>query len=93
MESKMMTKEIFAKMLIQKFCEEEEIPREELKEFDILKSSSLAVAMEFLGLLKDKELKEYAFSRGGTIFSFYDKESKEVYMLSTRDLLEMLPAQ
>ena len=31
----MMTKEIFAKMLIQKFCEEEEISREELKEFDI----------------------------------------------------------
>jgi hypothetical protein len=59
------------------------------KESDIISSSRLAVAMEYLGLLETDEFKEYAQDRGGVLFTFWNGE--EVRSLSYRELLHLLP--
>ena len=85
----MITKDQFANYIIDNFCEEEKIKREDLNESHIYKSSSLAVAIEHLCLLKDKRSKDYASYRGGSFVNIFN--DKEVSILSTREMLFLLP--
>lgn len=62
----------------------------DFKENRIMLSSSLAVAAEYLGLIKDPELVQYAECRGGCVFIYKDKNN-EHRVFSTRDLLSLLP--
>ena len=85
----MITKKQLCKKIISEFEEENgRIPNSG----DIFSSSSLAVAMEYLGLLADKRDLDYASERGGHLLSFYDKETGEYSILSTRELLDLLPS-
>ena len=68
-----------------------------LNELNILTSSTLAVAMEYLGLLKD-DAQSYASERAGTVFvgdtfPLTDPypENVNVKHLSFRELLSLLP--
>ena len=66
----------------------------EINESDILQSSSLAVAMLHLGLIKDEAMKMYAESRGGVLFcgnSSPKGEKHNVATLSVADILTLLP--
>ena len=85
----MFTKTQFCKMIVNKHLREED--KEKLEDWDILQSSTLAVCMEHLGLIQSNEAKEYASTRGGIIYTYIDDESKEVHILSTRELIELLP--
>lgn len=58
----------------------------EINESDIYQSSSVAVAMEFLGLLETEEAKEYASSRAGTMLL-----TNKGKVLTVRELIAMLP--
>jgi len=84
----MITKEQFCKMIIKDYCEDNNV---ELSDNLILQSSTLAVCMEHLNLLKEDWAKEYAQSRGGIVYTFYDENKSEVAFLSTRELIDLLP--
>jgi hypothetical protein len=58
---------------------------------DITTSGTLAVAMEFLGLLDDSLYKKYASTRGGVVYSYFDKKTEGAVTLSARELLHFLP--
>jgi len=85
-----MTKKEYCEYLLQDFSRSEDKKVSEITESDILKSSKLAVAMEYLGMLKSKEMKNYAESRGGTVF-FLAENHEEPAILSARELIALLP--
>lgn len=82
----MITRPQFCNYLIKKFAESEGIKVEDVNEDMIRKSSSLAVAMEYLGKIQNPENQEYATTRGG-IFILTDDAS----ILSVREMLSFLP--
>ena len=86
----MMTKENFCKMIIKRFYRYENIPVENITEDNVTKSSSLGVAMEYLGLIKSKHLKEYISQREGIYDTFID-EDNIYHVISVRDMLDILP--
>jgi hypothetical protein len=73
--------------IIYEFCRDEEIRLTELNEVSVFSSSNLAVALEYLGLLTDPEMKAYAQNRGGTVFT----NMIALRVFSVRDLLSLLP--
>ena len=62
----------------------------DIPETCILQSSHLAVAMEYLGLLHDPELVDYARHRGGVEY-MYVNDKEDQGSLTLRDILELLP--
>jgi hypothetical protein len=84
----MLTKTQFCKSVVGNFEVDE---GRKVTEGDIYQSSTLAVAMEHLGMLKSKQLKDYAAERGGILFTFVDEDTKEIAMLSARELIRLLP--
>lgn len=78
----------FCNYLIKQFAESEGIKVEEVTEDMIFKSSSLAVALEYLGKIQNPENREYAASRGG-IFILCDDKAPAI--LSVREMLAILP--
>jgi hypothetical protein len=84
-----MTKKRFCKMQIQDYLLDNELT--EIDDSAVYQSSTIAVCMEYLGLIEDEEAKEYATCRGGNLFSYYDKDEKDVAILSVRELIELLP--
>jgi len=94
----MMTKDQYAKSIVKEFCKKELDGRDpnEIRDWGdyIHMSSSLAVALEHLGLLTEEQ-KEYSSSRGG-VHRAYIKGSKEnddyeFATLSTREIISLLP--
>lgn len=85
----MITKKQYCKSIIEQFRHNEDL--DVVTECDIFKSSSLAVAMEYLGLLSSKKYIDYAKFRAGTVIHIYDEDIKSYYNLSTRELLALLP--
>ena len=100
------TKKKFAESIIYQFLMDEE--NKDPKDIDInrdfspamiTKSSSIAVAAEYLGLLNnDPEYLEYAKSRGGSAFQIFGKEEGEdkvslISIISTRDILSLFPEE
>ena len=61
----------------------------EIPEATVMQSSTVAVCMEYLGLLKDPALKEYAASRGGLFVVSHDDNKKPV-VITFRDVLEAM---
>ena len=59
------------------------------KEQDVFSSGTLAVAMEYLGLVKDVDIKAYCSSRDGILKLNGDNEIIEAMTL--REFLETLP--
>ena len=87
----MISKKQYCELVIEDFCNSEEINREELKEGDIYKSSCLGVAMEYLGLIKDQSNLEYVVTRGGILDTYVNAEERVINMLTVRDMLSLLP--
>ena len=89
----MMTKREFAEEIVRDFCEKYDIKREEAHAH-IYSSSRLAVALEFLGELSGIEL-NYSTERGGTEYRHivFDENGKfkDLHVITTRDMLRMLP--
>lgn len=85
----MLTKTQFCRSIIHDYCLNNNI--DNLQESEILKSSSLAVAMEYLGLIKDPMMKRYANERGGILFTYLDDVTHNCSMLTVRELLTLLP--
>lgn len=96
----MITKKEYAKYLIAQFRNDNKIPNEILDEelgSKIFSSSSLAVALQYLGYLdNNKELYDYASQRGGIVCTqAYRNEHGEtiVQTLSVREMLDLLPVE
>lgn len=87
----MISKKQYCELVIEDFCRSEGINRDELKEGDVFKSSCLGVAMEYLGLIKDREILEYVDSRGGILDTYVNAEEKIINTFSLRDMLSLLP--
>ena len=82
----MITKADYCNHVITQFARTEGLEVKDVSEEHILTSSNLAVAMEYLGLLKDPGYLQYAQSRGG-IHTF----TEDGKLLSLREFLELLP--
>lgn len=82
----MMTKQQFANSIIDVYRFENNLGPLDPLEAHVLRSSKVAVAMEYLGLLKDVELKDYASHRDGIITT--DQEGN---VLTVREVLNFLP--
>ena len=89
----MLTKKEFAESIVEDFCLEDGIAREDAHT-RICASSRLAVALEFLGELSEEE-KEYSSQRAGaeyrkTILND-DGTFNDLHFLTTREMLQLLP--
>lgn len=87
----MITKKQFCEIKIKEYCKDNNISIDELEEGMCFTSSTLAVCMEYLGLLKDNSIKEYVASRGGTMYVYGNRETGEVAILSIREFINLLP--
>lgn len=86
----MLTKREACLAVIRDFCAEKGIDPEDLTDDHVRTSvTKLIVAMEYLGLIKDKFTQEFAATIGGTILShIVDGEMKT---LTFREILNFLP--
>ena len=85
----MITKKQFCEHIVNDFCETNCVRKEKLTDAHCTQSSSLAVAMEFLGLIKSKSIKEYTETRSGDFITHYDNGI--FVFLTVRELIKMLP--
>lgn len=88
------TKQDLAISIIDDFCHENNIePRNEENFGELAKyigqSSSLAVALETLGVLVGDDA-HYAASRAGVIYTRYDEKTKQAKVLTVRQLMALL---
>ena len=95
----MMTKKMMCRKIIEEFKESStdrylmDYKDEELIPF-IFSSTSLGISLEHLGVITKEKYPiefEYLSHRGGIFQTHYDKESGEVYFLTFRELLSLLP--
>lgn len=90
----MMTKKEYAQMIIDRYKRDNQITTTAELHRHIFSSSSLAVAMEFLGLLTEDEMC-YSRSRGGCIEIYHYPNPNVgepiIRILSVRDMLKILP--
>ena len=63
----------------------------EINDECVFQSSSLGVAMEHLGLIKEEGIKNYITSRAGLMFTYFDDKNQKVCMLTFREILNLLP--
>ena len=82
----MMSKRQFAECLVDKFCTDIGVNREDAHNH-IAESSTLAVALEYLGELDKSEL-WYARQRGGCAYTYFDKNPA---ILTIREIMSFLP--
>ena len=87
----MITKSMFCEHIIREFCKSNNIKRKHISEDLITQSSKLAVAMEYLGLIKTPDLQEYAKSRAGILVTLMPDNPGEIHMLTVREMLDLLP--
>ena len=89
----MLTKTQYAKSLIQNNArgESERILSGWVTSDDVGKSSSVAVAVEFLGLTTDPLILDYCRSRGGYVSMYFNPDQNTCEILSARELLDILP--
>jgi len=87
----MITKKQFCEIQINKFCRENNTTKDVLGDGWIYNSSTLAVCMEYLDMLKSLEAKEYTETRNGVMYTYWDKDKSELCVLSVREFLDLLP--
>lgn len=81
-----MSKRQFAECLVDRFCTDNEVVRDDAYNH-IAESSTLAVALEYLGELSGDNL-WYAKQRGGCAFVYFDKNPA---ILTIREIMSFLP--
>lgn len=82
----MMSKRQFAECLVDRFCTDNGVNREDAHNH-IAESSTLAVALEYLGKLDKNEI-WYARQRGGCAYTYFDKN---LAILTIREIMSFLP--
>ena len=87
----MITKKQFCEIQINKFCRENNISKNTLGDGWIYNSSTLAVCMEYLNMLKSDGAKEYTETRSGVMYTYWDRDKSELCVLSVREFLDLLP--
>jgi len=89
----MLTKKEAALAIIGDFCHRNRIEPEDLTDDHIHMESKLAVAMEYLQLIKSDEAKGYASSRGGSLDSvaLYYFTDSGIKTLDFREIFNLLP--
>ena len=87
----MITKKQFCEIQIDKFCREHNTTKDVLGDGWIYNSSTLAICMEYLGMLKSEEAKEYVQTRNGILYICWDEDKSEASILSVREFLDLLP--
>jgi hypothetical protein len=85
----MMSKRQFAKMILNTFCECNGVTPENAHCY-IASSSKLSVALEYLGMLDDKELR-YSKQRGGAEFTYFGSKEDSPAILTAREIMSFLP--
>jgi len=89
----MLTKKEAALAVVGEFCLNKRMGPEDLTDEHVYLSSKLAVAMEYLNLIKSDEAKKHAATRGGTldkVVLYYFSDSG-VKTLSFREIFDLLP--
>lgn len=84
----MITKKQFCQMIIEDYCRDCGV---NISDSLVTESSTLAVCMEYLGLIKESWAKDYAQTRGGILYTYWDKDKSEACILSTREFIDLLP--
>lgn len=94
----MLTKKQFCWMIINDFLKKEPLDIFSIANLEngVTLSSSLAVALEYLGLIKNPDLKEYTKGRAGCIMcgeiqNPFSNDKRDTSILTTRQVLELLP--
>jgi hypothetical protein len=89
----MITKNQYCRMLISEFAKTAGLTSDQITESHIYESSSLAVAMEYLGLLRDQRAIQYAAERGGIAHHYIEIIDGKCVQgtLSVREMIELLP--
>lgn len=91
-----LNKKEFCYMVLAKHCEQENKTIQELSPMDALQSTSIGIAMEYLGLLDEyPDTLEYLSDRGGVVFTFPGKVPGvgqfEPRVMGMREILSLLP--
>lgn len=89
-----MTKKDFANKKVDDFCKRFNIDRSSITNWGpyLYASGSLAVCLEYLGLLTTAEQLEYSSTRGGIEkIVTGDKEPDNIVVISTREVLDSYP--
>lgn len=95
----MMTKKQYAKMVVDRYIREN-CKHRPIKDYSelvkyIYSSTKLGIALEELGIISEygafNEEWRYLHSRSGMEYIHYDEESGECWVLTTRELISMLP--
>lgn len=82
----MITKKDYCKYVLEEFARKEGIDVTDIRDMHILSSSNLGIAMEYLGLIQDEEMKEFVKSRvSSMIVTLTGKH------LSAREFLSLIP--
>lgn len=90
----MMTKEQFCRMIIAREKGVDHNRSDESLVPMIYSSTSLGIALETLGVITPEKYPteyEYLQSRGGVLYAYFDRKDEEVYQISMRELLDLLP--
>ena len=87
----MMTKREACLAKIEEYCKKNEIRPGDLVDKDVYYSSSLGIAMEYLGMIKTNEAKEYIANRGGHFMMWWDPDSESAKSISFREFIKLLP--
>lgn len=87
----MLTQKQYCKSIIENYCNSNQTEVDKITREDIIQSSSLAIALEYLGLLTDPQMQEYTKTRAGFVAAYYDASKRETASLSVRELINLLP--
>ena len=89
----MMTKTQMCRMIIDR--EKEDVNQsDESMVSKIYSSTSLGIALETIGVItteNNPEAFRYLSERGGVLFSHFDRSNGQIYQMSFRELLSLLP--
>ena len=87
----MMTKREFCEAIVEKFCREG-VAFKNLNQNYVTRSSSLAVALDYLNLISDPDIQIYAASRNGMMVGpHYNEATGSISSLTIREILNLLP--
>ncbi len=93
----MITKKMFCEITIREFLDKlEKNPFDnwrDITEGYAYQSTSVGLAMKYLGLIKSGQTLDYLASRAGIYKMYIDKEKAETNILTFREILDMLPEE
>lgn len=88
----MITKKDFCNYIIDSYCKQQNIQREDLQDSHVEQSADVAVAMLYLNMIEDDTLRVFAQRRNGKFLRIFDKDSPLIEKtLSVKEMINLLP--